>query len=124
MRGNLDLFGLALLVATLLQACAAGGASRAGEEEFARVRVRNDLRPAAEVTVRLISEAGVRQILGSLPPQSTRILQIDEGPFAGSFQLVAQASDGREVRSRSFVLAPFGRIGWSLFSNSLSVESP
>lgn len=124
MRGNLDLLGLALLVATLLQACAASGASRPGGEEFASVRVRNDLRPATEVTVRLISEAGVRQILGSLPPQSTRLLQIDEGPFAGSFQLVAQAPDGREVRSRSFALDPFGRVGWSLFSNSLTVETP
>lgn len=115
---------LALLVATLFTACAAGGGGRRAADEVVSVRVHNDLRPASEVTVRMISDAGVRQILGSISPQDTRTLQFAQGPFAGTYQLVARAADGREVTSRTFALVPFARVDWSLFTNSLNVGKP
>ncbi|HEX6068696.1 MAG TPA: hypothetical protein VFZ18_02705 [Longimicrobiaceae bacterium] len=116
---------LPLLVAPLLlAACAAGGGSREDAVEPITVAVRNDLRPPTAVTVRLFSDGGARYLLGNVPPQQTRSLPVEVGFVAGEYHLVAEAADGRELRSRTFAAFPFGRVEWTLFSNSLSVQSP
>lgn len=113
-----------LIAALLLAACATGGGSRDDSSERITVVVRNDLRPATAVTVRLLSEGGARHLLGNVPPGGTRSLPVEVAAVAGTYHLTAQASDGREVRSREFSLFPFSRVEWSLFSNSLGVQSP
>lgn len=116
---------LPLLVAPLLLgACATGGGSREDAVEPITVAVRNDLRPPTEVTIRLFADGGARYLLGSVPPQQTRSLSAELGAVAGEYHLVAEAADGRELRSRTFAAFPFGRVEWSLFNNSLSVQSP
>jgi hypothetical protein len=107
----------------LLAACASGGGRDDATEQITVV-VRNDLRPATAVTIRLLAEGGARHLLGSVPPQGTRTLPLQVGAVAGTYHLEAQAADGRELRSRSFTPFPFSRVAWSLFSNSLDVEAP
>lgn len=86
--------------------------------------VRNDLRPAAAVTIRLLSQGGSRHLLGNVPPQGTRAIPVEVAGVAGNYHLEAQASDGRELRSRNFSPFPHSRIEWSLFNNSITVEDP
>ena len=107
-----------------MTACAVGGAGRGAASERITIVVHNDLRPAIEVTVRLVSEGGARHLLGHVPPQTTRTLPLEVGSIAGSYHLHAAASDGREVRSRTFTPFPYSRVEWSLFSNSLGVDAP
>ena len=114
-----------LLVAPLLtSACATGRGSGDQEAERITVTVRNDLRPAAAVTVRLHSDGGARHLLGNVPPQSTRSLPVEVAAVAGSYHLSAEATDGRQVRSRSFAAGPFDFVDWSLFTNRVDVRSP
>jgi hypothetical protein len=108
----------------LMAACASSGGSRDQPAEQITVVVRNDLRPATAVTIRLLSEGGARHLLGSVAPQGTRTLGVEVGAVAGTYHLEAQAADGRELRSRSFTPFPFSRVSWSLFSNSLAVDAP
>lgn len=115
---------LALLVAApLLAACATGGGSaRRVEGETVSIQIRNDLRPGAEVTVRISSTNGVRRVLGTVPPQGTRTLTYDEGSLTGQYRLSAQTSDGREVESRPFPLFGNASVVWVLFNNTLNVS--
>ena len=116
---------LLLPVATLLlaAACAAGSSSRQVRGESVTVIVTNNLRPQSEVTVRLTSSQGVRQVLGTVPPNGTRRLQFEERSFSGTYQLSAESPDGTSVVSRSFPLFAGAEVEWALFSNSLNVDS-
>ena len=107
-----------------MAACALGRGSGDEPAERITVTVRNDLRPATAVTVRLLSEGGARHLLGNVPPQSTRTIPLEVTAVAGSYHLSAEATDGRELRSRSFAVAPFDLVDWSLFNNSVEVRSP
>jgi hypothetical protein len=111
-------FGAALLLA----ACAPGATARAVAGDAVTVVVRNDLRPETAVTVRLVSSAGVRLVLGSVPPNASRTMTADNQRFAGQYRLVVEGADGREVQSSAFTLLPNARVTWGLFANSLVVS--
>ena len=114
---------LALVVAPLLlAACAAPrAASRTVTGRTASFLIQNDLRPGSAVTVRIASTAGLRRVLGSVAPQSSRTVTLDESSFAGQYRLIAETSDGEEIESRQFTLFANARVSWALFNNTLSV---
>lgn len=115
---------LLLLVPLLLASCAGNRGGRESPPESVTVVVRNDLRPATSVTVRLVAEGGGRHLLGSIPPQANRSLAAELGVVSGTYHLEAQGTDGREVRSRSFSLFPYSRVDWNLFSNLVTIDAP
>ena len=115
---------LLVLVPLLLAACAGNSGGREDPPESVTVVVRNELRPATAVTVRLIAEGGGRHLIGSVPPQNTRSISVELGAVSGLYHLEAEGADGRQVRSRSFSLFPFSRADWNLFSNLVTVEAP
>ncbi|MGI9179793.1 MAG: hypothetical protein ACR2H9_04745 [Longimicrobiaceae bacterium] len=110
------------VAALLLAACAAGSGGQA-RGAAVTVAVENNLRPEAEVTVRLTSTTGTRRVLGSVPPHSTRRLVFEDRSFSGSYTLVATTADGRTITSRSFSLWSGLQVQWALFSNSLSLDA-
>ncbi len=111
------------VAALLLAACAAGSGVRQARGAAVTVAVENNLRPEAEVTVRLTSTTGTRRVLGSVPPHSTRRLVFEDRSFSGSYTLVATTADGRTITSRSFSLWSGLQVQWALFSNSLSLDA-
>ncbi len=115
-------FAWLLVAALLVAACATSGGRREPRPTLVRVIVQNNLRPAGEVTIRLISSTGERRVLGSVPPGSDRTLEFEDATFTGTFQLVARLADGNQVESRSFTLFPAARVEWVLFNNTLNVR--
>jgi len=114
---------LLLVAAPLLAACATGGgaSARSVAGATASLRIQNDLRPGTPVTVRISSTTGFRRVLGTVPPQSTRTLTVDERSFTGQYRLVAQSTDGKEIESQQFTLFANATVSWNLFNNTLSV---
>jgi hypothetical protein len=102
----------------LLAACAAGGRARAGAVE---VEVRNDMLPRADLTVRVVSDGGFRQLLGGVAPGATRTLRFQEPLYTGRYRLVGQRADGTEVTSLPFSLFAGARVTWTVRENRLSV---
>ena len=117
-------FLLLLVPLPLLAACAGNRSSSEDPPDAVTVVVRNNLRPATAVTVRLVAEGGGRHLLGSIPPQGTRSFRSEPGVVSGTYHLEAEGADGQEMRSRSFSLFPFSRADWSLFSNLVTVDAP
>lgn len=103
----------------LVAACAAGRGAAAGAVE---VEVRNDMLPRADLTVRVISEGGFRQLLGGVAPGATRTLRFREPSYPGRYRLVGQRPDGTEVTSLPFTLFAGAHVTWTVRDNQLSVE--
>jgi hypothetical protein len=115
-------FPIVLGASLLLAACASGTTAREIRGDTVTIVVRNDFRPETLVTVRLISSAGVRRVLGSVPPNGSRTITVDEQAFVGQYRLAVEGANGRELQSSAFTLLPHRRVTWSLFANSLVVS--
>lgn len=114
--------GVSLAVLPLLAACAAGGTRSGGapSEPEAVVEVHNNLLPRSSVTVRAISAAGTRTLLGSVSPGQTAVLRYEQPAFQGRYQFVAEADGGGPtVRSPGMVLRDGVRLVWTLQTNTL-----
>jgi hypothetical protein len=109
-------------VLLLSAACAAGARPRATAGDV-MVSVQNDLLPQADLTVHIVSDVGVRRILGGVGPGSTRTLRFNEASYGGQFRLVARRSDGSEITSTPFALYPGAVVTWTMRTNYLSVGS-
>jgi hypothetical protein len=105
----------------LLAACAAGS-RRTDATGDVMVSVQNDLLPQSDLTVHIVSEGGLRRLLGGVPPGSTRTLQFHEVSYGGQFRLVARRSDGSEINSVRFSLFPGAGVTWTMRNNILQVK--
>lgn len=119
---------LAPVALLLLAGCAAGGWSRSqrvsGDEVV--VEVQNDLVPARSVTVWMISEAGPRTLLGSVPAGQTRILRFRQQAFNGAYRL--STGSGRRQQdgtvSTPFTLSAGALLVWSVRPNVVRFVAP
>lgn len=107
-----------------LAACATGGgqATPAGDE--VTVEVENNFRPMRDITIRLISPTGARQLLGSASPSRSTALRYRGSIIAGNYRLHAAGHESEEVISQPFVLFPGARVVWSLPQNAITVYPP
>jgi hypothetical protein len=110
----------------LLVGCASGGQGTAGgdteEEEpgevsSVTVEVTNDPTVRRPVTVRIVSSAGERVILGSVPAGGTRTFEYRSSSFSGTFSLVAQAPGFTDIQSQPFSLFAGYTVSWRLATN-------
>lgn len=110
----------------LVWGCATGGPGTPQSRDV-QVVVVNDLGPRSALTVRVVSaETGLRNILGNVSPGSTRTFWIEVRGIGASYQLVAEAADGRQITSRLFQAGVGDRVEWSVQRNSIELgrQSP
>ena len=114
---------LAFALVLLAGACAttSGRGGEAGSSEAVQVEVENTVTPALDLTVYLVSEAGTRRLLGSVPPGRTVTLTFNGFAGSGLYRLLARPTGGREVLSNTFSFTgPGSTIRWNLISNIAS----
>lgn len=115
---------LMLVALPLLAACAAGGGQATPSGDEVVVQVENNIRPYRDVTVRIVTPTGLRQLLGSANPGRTTTLRYRGSIIQDNYRLVAQIQEGEEIISQPFVPFPGARVVWSLPQNGLSVYAP
>lgn len=105
----------------LVWGCAAGGPGSPQSRDV-RVDVVNDLGPRSALTVRVGSaDTGLRSILGNVSPGSTRTFWFEVRGSVGSYQLTAEAADGRQITSRQFQVGVGDHVEWSVQRNSIDL---
>lgn len=91
------------------------------------IEIQNDLVPRRGVTVRLVSEAGTRLILGSVSPGQTRSLSLRREGLRGAYHFTASRDGGSrgasaDLSSTKVALAPGSTtVFWRLSTNFLTV---
>ncbi|MBW3654948.1 MAG: hypothetical protein KY444_02500 [Gemmatimonadetes bacterium] len=111
---------VALAALPLLAVCAARepGTRRPANAEV-QLEVRNDLVPPRGVTVRAVSAAGARTLLGAVSAGQTARLEYEQPGFQGQYYFLAEVDGGATVRSTRINLADGARLVWSLQNNTL-----
>lgn len=84
-----------------------------------RVEVRNNLVPPRSVTVRVVSTAGGRGLLGAVSPGQTSVLDYEQPGFQGQYHFLAEVDGGRTIRSTSVLLGDGSTLIWTLQNNTL-----
>lgn len=115
-------WAIALAAALLLGACASGH-SHKGDDHVPRtvIHLTNDLVPPADVTVYVIGEGGVKQLLGDLPPNSHKVLRLPGTIRSGTtYHIVAERNLARPVVSQPITASNDDlMIDWDLQTNSM-----
>lgn len=116
----------ALAVVALATACGSAGEagmSEASPQHGVAVEVENNLVPPTSLTVWIISDAGGRQMLGSVSPRDTNVLDADIGRLGSEYRLVGETTAGNEVASRPFVITEStATVTWDLTANTIVVR--
>ncbi len=114
-----------MLVALLpLAACATGGVQATPSGDEFVVQVENNIRPFRDVTVRIVTPTGLRQLLGSASPGRTTDLRYRGGLIQDNYRLHATIQEGEEVLSQPFIPFAGARIVWTLPQNGLTIYRP
>jgi len=90
-------------------------------ESGVAVRVNNDLTPPTTLTVGLLPNTGVVDLIGTVSPSDAKTLTFMPRVPAGPYRLQAETSMGTVIMSREFVLGNSDRIEWDLSSNTVRV---
>lgn len=111
---------MALLTTGSIGACASGHSHRGGQQQFI-VHLTNNLAPPSDVTVYVVSQDGVRRLLGDVPPNKDRALKIPNNLFPGTnFRIVAERTAGRPIVSQPITASNSGgMIDWDLQTNAI-----
>lgn len=111
-----------LIGATLL---AVGGChfGRKSEPPTATVRIRNDLVPAAALTISLLPASGARRTIGVVEPSRTMELRVPLGSSADPHRLIAEAGSGPATVSRQFTWSNAAVVEWNVGQNTLNVAA-
>ncbi|MBK5187693.1 MAG: hypothetical protein JJD97_05570 [Gemmatimonadaceae bacterium] len=112
---------VAALALSTAGACASGHVRRDGGEQPMIVHLTNNLVPPSDVTVYVVTQQGVRELLGSVPPNKDRALTIRGSMLRGtSFRIVAERALGRSVVSQPINASNDGSIiDWELQTNAV-----
>jgi hypothetical protein len=113
---------IVLMALLLLDACASGHSQRGdGHSPSTIIHLSNTLQPPADVTVYVIGQGGVRQLLGDLPPNAHKVLRLPGSIHPGTtFHIVAQRNGGRSVVSQPITASNNDlMIDWDLQTNSM-----
>lgn len=107
MLKRIAMFPLLALSLSFLPACATGGAMEAEPGEAGDqviVRVNNNLIPPAAITVSIVPDIGVQQLLGAATPSETATFEYEAAAAVSQYRLVAEPTGRPPVVSREFVL--------------------
>lgn len=101
----------AMLLVLLVAACAGG---RRGTAEAATVVVDNNLVVPTTLSVFIVSEAGTRDLIGTVAPGNTATLTFRSPAILGSYRLLARTTAGNDIVSNTFALSGGERVDWNL----------
>gem|GEM_PF-1185639 len=113
-------------IATFAVAAGAGTAcapSNVNTSEAAPVPVQlvvnNNLLRLTSLTIYTVTWDGVRRLLGSVPPRTTREFSFTPVSYSASYRLLATRMGGRDIRSEVFTIGPdmTGQITWTMIPN-------
>lgn len=113
---------IALLVALSLSACASGHSHMGnGHEPQTIIHLSNDLAPPADVSVYVVGQGGLRQLLGDLPPNGHKVFRLPTSFHSGTtYRIVAERTGGRPVVSQPITASNDDlMIDWELQTNSM-----
>lgn len=124
MLKRIAMFPLLALSLSFLPACATGAmeaeSGAAGDEII--VRVNNNLIPPAAITVSIVPDVGIRQLLGAATPSETATFEYEAGAVVSQYRLVAEPTGRPPVVSREFVLTDSDAVvEWDLNLNTIRV---
>ncbi|MDQ6737648.1 MAG: hypothetical protein M3Z30_08105 [Gemmatimonadota bacterium] len=104
---------------TILTACASSGGRTTGPTVPIDLEVNNNLRLPADLSVYAVSQAGIRMLLGDVPPGQNRTLRFKPAAFSEPYRLLAILPTGRQIQSQSFIVGSdmTGGIVWTLVPN-------
>ena len=111
---------IALLLAGTAAACASASQRSADADPF-EIRVRNNLVPPTSLSISLLPSVGSRSFVGLVSPSQTKTLEYDLTAPAGTYRLLAEATDGSAMASRPFVIPSDNGVEWNLSMNQIWV---
>lgn len=119
---------LPALAAGILAACASlGGSAGGGEgpETAVEVRVDNNVRGGADVSIALVDAQGNRRSLGTVSQGATRSFDVTVSPDAQEhYRLMAEPDAGETLVSPDLTISSRAIIQWELRSNQLQTFRP
>lgn len=119
---------LPALAVGLLAACASLGGSAGGAEDSdsaVEVRVDNNVRGGADVSVALVDAQGNRRSLGTVSQGATRSFDVSVSPAAQAhYRLMAEPDAGETLVSPDLTISGRAIIQWELRSNQLQTFRP
>jgi hypothetical protein len=86
------------------------------------VRVESNLIPSAALTVYAVPRIGARQLLGSVPSSSTRVLTFNPVGDTGEYVFAAETLGGAVVSSNPLLVTAPTTVVWDLTSNIATVQ--
>jgi hypothetical protein len=91
----------------------------AAREASPEIRVEHNAPLATSLTIHLVNQSGVRRRLGSVSPGQVETFRIDPPVLGGEYTLLAEAMDGRSLRSRPFTLLGRPGVRWDVERNTV-----
>jgi hypothetical protein len=123
-RKSLMRLGLALVTAATLAGCASARNRTEGPTLPIDLEIHNNLPLPTDLTIYAVSSAGIRSLLGSVPPATTRTLRFKPVSFSERDRLLATRAGERDVVSEPFSVGSdmTGAIVWTLVPNIVGFE--
>lgn len=114
----------ALAVAIGLAGCASPRGRTEGRPVPVDIEVRNNLALPTDLTVFAVTRSGVRTLLGTVPPASTKNFRFTPISFSEPYRLLATRPLRRQIRSEVFTVGSdmTGRIIWTMSPNLIGFE--
>jgi len=84
------------------------------------ISINNNLIPPNVLSIYIRSDAGGRQLLGSVGPNRTETLKYQPVSASDQFRLQGQVTGGRTITSPSFSLINLAGVNWDVNTNSLT----
>jgi hypothetical protein len=118
---------LSVLAAVLVVGVGSGCAS-AATSEFAQlapsagdvvVQVEHNALAASALAIHIVDQSGIRHRLGIVAPGQVETFALDGIIIGGRYTLLAEAADGRTLRSRAFSLVGRAGVNWDVRHNRL-----
>ncbi len=109
---------LAALV-LLVAGCASTGGARGDAGSSVFVTVQNNSVPPQALTVHIVSDAGMRAILGSVSPGAVTRLDYRGSRPGTRYRLMARTTSGTELFSQPFSLVEGESILWDISANAI-----
>ncbi len=109
-----------IIGAAAVQSGCASARGRSGPVRPVELDIENNLTVPTDLSVYAIRvNGGARQIIGDVPPATTKAFQFTPDSYSEVYRLVASGPNGRAIRSQSFIVGydMTGQIIWTLVPN-------
>lgn len=117
---------LSIAIVACAAACASGGQPDTLPPQPVTVEVDNNLPLPTQLTVYAVTEAGIRTLLGDVPPARTGTLQFTPTTYSTAYRFLAIFPNGRRFVSQRFIVGSrdTGRLVWTLVPNIIGFRGP